>query len=352
LLAQRIDQTEKIARTMMTEMTQLAPRQTANPAPARPANSLRRTTSIDVSWPQGTDKPRLFVGRVRDYSTMSPDAPGTVLGTAEMRAVLDDDKTISSITATPEPARLQEIVGHRAGGHLRMFIREIMPELVDDAVPLYLVLDDLSGSALVSNISWSMWDPSLMLDRRSNLSDAEFEQMMSGRANVCWGLQDGNSGLMQRRSMEEVAAADAGELRNPADPQGWHEFSENEGPGFRRARRIDVWRDPASGLLTIDSAFQDSAKRQDGGRTAIHEYLLRVTADPDTLEILTLVPTAQILPFPECPGAISNTQRLIGTSLGDIRDDVLRQLRGPEGCTHLNDAMRALADVPVLVKSL
>ena len=106
------------------------------------------------------------------------------------------------------------------------------------------------------------------------------------------------------------------------------------------------------GLLTIDSAFQDSAKKQDGGRTAIHEYLLRVTADPDTLEVLSLEPDARILPFPECPGAIHNTQRLVGSSLADIRDEVLRQLRGPEGCTHLNDAMRALADVPVLAAAL
>lgn len=331
----------------------LPPRSTANPAPPRPANSLRRTTSIDVSWPGGTDQPRLFIGRVRDYRTGSPDQPGTQVGAAELRAVLDDDKTIRSISATPEPSRLQEIVGHRAGGHLRLFVREIMPELVENAVPLYLVLDDLSGSALVSNISWAMWDPTtLMLDRRANMSDAEFEEMMAGRANVCWGLAEGNSGLTSRRDVTEVAAADAGELRNPADVHGWHDFAENDGPGFRRARRIDVWRDPSTGLLTIDSAFQDSSSKKDGGRTAIHEYLLRVTADPDTLEVLSLEAEPRILPFHECPGAVANSQRLVGSSLADIRDEVLRQLRGPEGCTHLNDAMRALADVPVLVKSL
>jgi hypothetical protein len=31
---------------------------------------------------------------------------------------------------------------------------------------------------------------------------------------------------------------------------------------------------------------------------------------------------------------------------------VVAQLRGPEGCTHLNDALRALADVPRLVEQL
>jgi hypothetical protein len=31
---------------------------------------------------------------------------------------------------------------------------------------------------------------------------------------------------------------------------------------------------------------------------------------------------------------------------------VLNDLRGPRGCTHLNDALRALADVPKLLKYL
>lgn len=325
-----------------------APRTTANPAPVRPVNSVRRTSSIDVSWPDGVDKPRQFIGRVRDYRSAESGLSGDVVNEAEMHAVLDDTKTIMSISAQPAPANIGKVVGQRAGGHLRMFVREVMPELVETGAPLYLILDDLSGSALVSNISWSLWDERSMMDRRAGVSEEEFEQMMTGRANVCWGLAEGNSGLKHRRDVGDVAAARAGELRNPADPEGWHEFPQNEGPGFRRARRIDVWRDAASGLLMVDSAFQDSAKTQHGDRIAIHEYLLSVTADPDTLEILTLEPTPQILPFPECPGAVANTQRLVGASLADIRDDVLRQLRGPEGCTHLNDAMRALADVPML----
>ena len=64
---------------MNMETMPAPPRSTANPAPVRPANSLRRTTSIDVSWPDGTDQPRLFIGRVRDYRTESPDQPGTEL---------------------------------------------------------------------------------------------------------------------------------------------------------------------------------------------------------------------------------------------------------------------------------
>ncbi|MET0588547.1 MAG: DUF2889 domain-containing protein, partial [Novosphingobium sp.] len=149
-----------------------------------------------------------------------------------------------------------------------------------------------------------------------------------------------------------VADADAGDLRNPVDPQGWHELPENDGPGFRRARRIDVTRDDANRLIRIDAAFQDSAKRKVGGRVAIHEYNLSVAADSETLEILSLQPEARILPFSECPGAVHNTQRLVGSRISDIREEVLANLRGPQGCTHLNDALRALAEVPKLADYL
>jgi hypothetical protein len=35
-----------------------------------------------------------------------------------------------------------------------------------------------------------------------------------------------------------------------------------------------------------------------------------------------------------------------------MRETVLAELAGPAGCTHLNDALRALAEVPALVERL
>jgi hypothetical protein len=55
------------------------------------------------------------------------------------------------------------------------------------------------------------------------------------------------------------------------------------------------------------------------------------------------------LPFVECTSAPANLTRLIGAPLPELRDRVLAELRGTAGCTHLNDALRALADVPALV---
>ena len=304
--------------------------------------------SIDVCWPDGEAGNRLFVGRCRDYLTPADGGTGRVLDEAEFRASLSEDKTITSISATPPSPGIDSLVGVRGGNHLRLFIKETMPELIASGAPIYLPLDDISGTALVSMSAASQWHEDWIERMRASYKPEEFEQLMAGRVNVCWGLAEGNSGVTGEAVRSNISAADAGDVRNPADPEGWHELYEHDGPGFRRARRIEVQRDDAAGLIRIEAAFQDSVNRKSGGRGAIHEYNISATADLASGKLLTLEPEARVLPFGECPGAVHNTQRLIGRSLGEIREAVLEQLRGPQGCTHLNDALRALAEVPKL----
>ena len=337
---------------MASDAVPLPPRQTANPAPARPANSVRRTCSIDVTWPDGQGESRLFIGRARDLRTPVDGGPGKVLDEAEFRARLADDKEILSIAAEPAPPGIERLVGVRGGNHLRLFIKETMPGLITGGAPIYLPLDDISGTALVSAFAWAQWQDNWHEAMRGRMNEAEFEKAMESRVNVCWGLKAGNSGLRREGPPRNPAEADAGELRNPADPEGWHAFPEAEGPGFRRARRIDVTRDEAAGLIRVNASFQDSAKTRGGSRVAIHEYDLGATVDLASGKLLSITPTPRILPFGECPGAVANAQRLVGTPIAAVRETVLANLRGPEGCTHLNDAMRALAEVPKLADYL
>ena len=119
---------------------------------------------------------------------------------------------------------------------------------------------------------------------------------------------------------------------------------------MRRARRIDVWRD--GDTIVIDSAFQDSAGDPTLGRVAVHEYGLRATADAATLTLQTVAPDPRVLPFLECPSARLTATSLVGTPLADLRHAVLQRLGRTNGCTHLNDALRALAEVPVLLEHL
>ncbi|WP_254049835.1 DUF2889 domain-containing protein [Novosphingobium sp. TH158] len=331
-------------------MTDLKPvRSTANPVPVRRAGSIRRTSSIDVTWPDGGVDLRRFEGRARDLVRRA-DGSDLVRAAGSMTADLDFERKIVSITADPAPAELPQLVGQKGGGHLRVFLRDLMPGLIAEAHPLYLLLDDISGTSLVSNWAWSQWGED-WLSRMQRLSGAaNFSEMLAERTNVCWGFQPGFSSHDPHTRLGEDIAADGMDLRNPADPEGWHAFPESEGLSFRRARRIDVWRE--ADAIRVEASFQDSAPRREGGRAALHEYILRVSLDPSRLVITSLEPEARVLPFRECPGAIANARKLVGTPMDGIREAVLDSLRGPAGCTHLNDALRALADVPELLAAL
>jgi hypothetical protein len=318
---------------------------------------VRRTTSLDVEWLGGMEGERRIHGRARDILTPASGS-AQVLAEARMEAGLSFDRTITALSATPSPPRLPELVGQRGGGHLRLVMGEVLPELIAAGAPLYLLLDDISGTSLVCSWAWSLWNADWLRDVQAAMAKEQVDKMIGPRADVCWGLRVGNSGLNPDRESLTNTPAEGGDLRNPADPEGWHDFPEITGVSMRRARRIDVWRDAASGLIHIDSAFQDSAPhppKPDGtpnGRAALHEYRLTATVDPATLELLTLEPEPHVLPFAECPGAVANARALVGTPLPKIRAAVLAELRGPAGCTHLNDALRALAEVPMLLAQL
>lgn len=74
--------------------------------------------------------------------------------------------------------------------------------------------------------------------------------------------------------------------------------------------------------------------------------------DEATGTLLALQALPLILPFRECPGASMKAARMVGQNVGDFRQAVLETLVGTIGCTHLNDVLRAFADIPVLARLL
>ncbi|HEY6870409.1 MAG TPA: hypothetical protein VI199_11705, partial [Novosphingobium sp.] len=191
------------------------------PTPPRRAGSVRRTMSIDVEWPEGRDAAGHFVGRCRDVITEDPASPPRVLDESEA-VVRAEHREIRAITATPAPPRLQELVGVRAGGHLRMALAEVIAPEKAAASPLYLVLDDLAGATLVSRWAFSRWPVpgQVALDRDPDRS-------MEG---VCIGFRPGSSALgSDGVPLPGSNATRVGPLLNPADPAGWHALPEAEG---------------------------------------------------------------------------------------------------------------------------
>ena len=85
---------------------------------------------------------------------------------------------------------------------------------------------------------------------------------------------------------------------------------------------------------------------------AVHEYSIEATIDVGTLVLTHVAATPRVLPYAECPAAAPNVGRLVGLPLAELRLGVLDMLKGIDCCTHLNDALRALAELPALVAAL
>lgn len=290
-----------------------------------------------------------LLGRARDLVTPRSGGPGVVAAEDSFVARVKADRTITAIESDPPRPAMARLVGERGGGRLRGVLADVMPEERDGATPLYLILDDISGASLVAGWAWSQWDPDWLGRMRAMIDDPQIAKFMKDRTNVCIGHAPGSSAFDMTAPSRSMDSTPAPDLRRADDPGGWHEFTVQDAPGLRRARRIDVSLDQ---VIRIDSAFQDSGSTPQGGRTALHEYNLAATADPKTLKLLTIEATPRVLPFVECPSATLNLPRLIGTPLPELREKVLAELPGAAGCTHLNDALRALAEAPALLARL
>lgn len=301
-----------------------------------------------MTWPQGYGNDMHFAGTGRDIFTRAPGDAPLVLREDRLSAEIGLDRTIRAIAAQPPRTKVADLVGARGGGYLRLALDAALPEERAAGSPLYLLVDDLSGSSLIAGWAWSRWnrdDPSEEYDGSDDELRRKRRERMEG---VCIGFRSGSSALDDLRD-EVQNSQPVVPLPHPDDPDGWHELSYHTEVSMRRARRIDVWIDE---VIHIDASFQDSASLPTGGRAAIHEYKLQATADPHTLELLSVVADPRILPYPECPSAPGNVGRLMGTPLRSLRTEVQEKLRRELGCTHLNDALRALAEVPILVDDL
>jgi hypothetical protein len=326
----------------------------AAPAVAGPAmatierrpGSVRRTSTIDMSWPGGWGTQMLLEGRARDLLTPADGGEPTVLSEDRLQLDVGTDRGIVSIAATPDRPELADLVGARGGGRLRARIAEAVPQERALGTPLYLLLDDLAGATLVGGFAYSQWRE-------------KYPEAWGGRAagpqrrmeGICTGFQIGSSGLDaagQSRFIHDIKPV--AEVSPTGDPIGWHKVPEFDDVAMRRSRRIDV--QVVNGVLEIDSFFQDSSTTPGGGRIAVHEYRVSALADERTGELLSVAADPRVLPFRECPLAVLNVDRLVGTPLSELRSVVLEKLKGIDGCTHLNDALRALAEVPIMAQSL
>ncbi len=327
----------------------LFPKGPAVAAPARRPGSIRRTSTIDSVWPDGIDANRTVVGRSRDLFTPLEAGDPTVLAEDVLIATVAPDRQIVAIQTQPPRSGVQKLVGAQGGTGSRSRVVAAVPREVEAGTPLYLLLDDLSGATLVGSVVFRFWEsPKEQEERREQMKKLVGTRVMEG---ICAGFQPGSSALNSdgtNSSMGDTTAV--AEISDGTDPWAWHELTNPLEASHRRSRRIDIWLEDE--VLHIETFFQDSYLDPKGQRHAIHEYVVSATADPNTGEVLTIEADPRVLPHYECPLATVAVSRMVGQPLRGFRESVNQKLPGIDGCTHMNDTLRSLAEVPVLVPHL
>jgi hypothetical protein len=297
-------------------------------------------------WPDGLGTDLHLKGRARDLLTSRRGEP-EVLQSSDLYAVTGRERDIRSIESEPSAAGLERLVGSRAGGGLRSSIARELPDEVAQGTPLYLLLDDLAGSTLISGFAFLRWS-----DHVPAIKDRLAKAPRRIMRDTCSGFRDGASSLLTDGSISPLRqnTARPGPLADPRDPLGWHALDDHPEIAMRRARRIDVWDEDE--ILGIDAMFRDSCWDPGGTEVVIHEYQMMARADRATGTLLSVEALPRVLPYVECPGAAPNASWMAGTDLRDMRTAVLDRLRATDCCTHLNDGLRSLAEVPVLAAAL
>lgn len=312
-------------------------------SPLRRKNSFRRTTTMDVLWPEGRYGKLELIGNGRDIFTADTALPPVVLDKARLNAIITDDKKIDAISSDPRCSALSSLRGMSAVGGFRKAFRPLLDK--DKlASPLELLLDDVVGGTVVSDWAWSTRPNSITrnekLERQARLNDM---------AGVCTGFRVGSSALHADGEFQYERCTVVPALLHPDDAVGWHELLQFDEVNLRRSRCMDVWLDR---VIVVEAVFQDSALQLDGRRVAVHEYSLRAEVNPKSFTLQELLITPHVLPYPECPSAVSFTHSLIGMALPELKASVHSLLGRERGCTHLNDMLRSLSDLPEIICSL
>ncbi len=322
------------------------------PPPPRRPHSLRRTASQQSHFPDGMVGHYEMILRARDLFTGADLEDTKVAGSEWITARTRMDTAVMQFAASRREAELASLVGLRAGGPLRKAVAEAMPDEPANSTLLYRMIDDMAGGAFLSGASWQTW---LKGGMNAFASAIDLPSVMDFKMEgMCVSYSPGSPALLpDGRQNEEFAYRSIGHIAvDPAgDPLAWHEMRSFDTPNQARIRYMDVWRE--GGKVHVMFGFQDSAAFPGTDlRRLFHEYRGVAVIDPDSFVLEAITMDFGSLPYTTCHAAAASPQQMVGRRLGDFRKTVIDLLKGTAGCTHLNDSLRTLQDVPAMVRIL
>jgi hypothetical protein len=291
--------------------------------------------------PDGTQGPLLLSGRGRDLLTV---ADGLVANLYEdaLEAEIAPPCTLAMLSTQPRWPELDALLDANAIQGFRRRLAAALLKRPDRERPLGTLLDDIAATSLISGWVMTLMPNSPLREFRK---DPARRRRMEG---TCTGFSPGSDAFADE--FEPGDPVRVPPLQVSEDDLAWHIMDDAAVWDMRRARRIDVWR--KDDRVMVDAMFQDSALLPDGTQAAVHDYGIAAEFDETGSVLISLTADPRILPHDACPGAVANIGRLTGSATDALRSRVLDDLRGVAGCTHLNDAIRALAAVPMLTAAL
>ncbi len=343
------------------------PRNPVRATPPRPAYSIRRTSSIDTTRPDGLRGDLVINARARDLLTGGSSEVSAVVAEAELRLRLDGaSRQIRSIVSLPALDGVDSLVGASVGPGFRSRLNDALDGEQTTGSLLYLLLDDLPGAALVSGYAMQragLLDGPLRTGASAPTQESTHTQdrpITLSRAqlpaeDLCAGWAHDGVMMVTIRA-EGVIPTPMGPpaptLESDTDPVAWHAMDPLTPHATRRRRRLDLYADGGDMTHQIDAHFRDSHMDPSGLETVVHEYSMDGSIEVAEGRVMELAARAHVLPWRECPGALASAGRLAGFPLADLRARVRRELTGPSSCTHLNDMLRSLGDASSLSTQL
>ena len=324
----------------------------------RRPGSVRRTSSIDTARPDGFRGDLVVTARARDIRTAS-DATSVVINQVDLSLRVDSSNwQVLSIASSPTLPGLDSWSGARSDpvsgpGSMRRAPASARP------APCSICCWTTCRGPPWSRVTRPQ--RSGALDRppagRGRCRDTSgLARMLASQDDLCAGWAHDATLMVTVRSTGEIPVSTgppAPSLERHDDPLAWHDLPPLPPHAMRRRRRLDVVGPGGPGEAhRFDAHFRDSHMDQDGAEWVVHEYSAAGGFDPVAGLVLDISAEAHVLPWMECPGAVASAERLSGMPIAELRTRVRREFTGTSTCTHLNDTLRSLGDLEVLVGQL
>jgi hypothetical protein len=334
---------------------QAGPHDPLSVTPPRRPGSVRRTSSIDSTRPHGVGGNVCVDARARDLRTPRvADGASTGVGrgaveldSAAVTATIDPARTLLAIAVEPSVDGIEDLVGATVGSGYRQRALDALPDDAAHRTLLNLIVDDMPGACLVSGVA-------VQRAHADAFAGPAIRQHILATADICAGWASDATILNTFREHDRMPVAigpPAPTIERDDDPAGWHPMAELPPHATRRRRCLDLWPEPDAEESThgFEAHFRDSYVDEEGDETVVHEYVVTGRIDAGRRTFTAVEAQARVLPWIECPGAVASAGRLVGTPIGDVRARVRATFIGQSTCTHLNDTLRMLADLEVLL---